>query len=190
MSDTAAPTAPMAITPWTLFYTFASMGLQGFGGVMAWARRILVEDRGWVDNREFTELLALSQILPGPNICNLASILGYRWCGVRGACAAVVGLLGPSGLIVLGLGALYEHYQNAPGVEGAVHGMTAVAVGLVFAAGVKLAQSQPRNVRGPVLGIAALIAVAALHWPLVWVLGALIPLALVLEWRSNRSPNT
>ena len=175
------PTAPAEKTPWILFVTFAVMGLQGFGGVMPWARRALVDQRGWLTDQEFAELFSLSQILPGPNICNLASILGYRWCGVAGASAALLGLLGPSSVAVLLIGLLYQHVRDAHGVEGAVRGMAAAAAGLVAATAIKLARSQPRNVRGPALGVAALIALAVMHWPLLWVLGTLIPLALVLE---------
>ncbi|WP_283148179.1 chromate transporter [Silvimonas soli] len=190
MADQSAPILPAVvsppITPWSLFLTFAAMGLQGFGGVMPWARRILVEQRGWVDNREFTELFSLSQILPGPNICNLASILGYRWCGLRGAAAALLGLLGPSALVVLAIGVFYEHVQAHPAVAGAVRGMSSVAVGLVIATGIKMAQTQPRTWRVAALGLASLVAVGLLHWPLLWVLSVLIPLALALEWLASR----
>ena len=63
------------------------MGLLGFGGVLPWARRVLVEERAWLSEREFAELLGMCQILPGPNVVNLAVILGARWQGRWARCS-------------------------------------------------------------------------------------------------------
>ncbi|HEV3105234.1 MAG TPA: chromate transporter [Trinickia sp.] len=180
------PPRAFGITPRTLFRTFAEMSLYGFGGVMPWARRILVSRRGWVDDREFAELLAIGQILPGPNICNIAVIIGYRFAGWRGSLAAASGLLGLPFVIVLVLGMLYHRFGGLAAVQGALRGMTAVAAGLVLVTGLKLAQSQPRTVRGFVFGLAAVLAVGVLHVPLGWAMLALIPSALIIEWRAQR----
>src|SRR5690606_32371899 len=59
-----------------LFFGFAKMGLSGFGGVLAFARQIMVEERRWLDDREFAEMLALGQVLPGPNVVNLSMFVG------------------------------------------------------------------------------------------------------------------
>ena len=169
-----------------LFRTFAEMSIYGFGGVMPWARRMLVDRRRWLDDREFAELLAVGQILPGPNICNIAVIVGYRHCGLRGALAAAMGLLLAPFFIVLALGALYHRFGALATVQGALRGMMAVAAGLVLMTGVKLAQSQPRTVRGLVFGLLSLTTVGILHLPLGWVMLVLIPDALVVEWRAQR----
>ncbi len=174
------------ITPAELFRTFAEMSLYGFGGVMPWARRMLVDRRRWLDDREFAELLAIGQILPGPNICNMAVIVGYRHCGWRGSLAAAAGLISAPFVIVLVLGALYHRFGGLPAVQGALRGMMAVAAGLVLMTGIKLAQSQPRTVRGLVFGLLSLTAVGILHWPLGWVMLVLIPSALCVEWRALR----
>lgn len=177
---------PLRLTPAELFRTFAEMSLYGFGGVMPWARRMLVDRRGWIDDREFAELLAIGQILPGPNICNIAVIVGYRYSGWRGALAAAMGLFAPPFVIVLALGALYHRFGSLAAVQGALRGMTAVAAGLVLMTGLKLAQSQPRTVRGLVFGLLALVLVGLLRAPLGWVLLVLIPSALIVEWRASR----
>jgi chromate transporter len=174
------------ITPRTLFLTFALMSLYGFGGVMPWARRILVSRRGWVDDREFAELLAIGQILPGPNICNISVIVGYRYAGWRGSLAALGGLMGLPFVFVIVLGLLYHRFGNLAPVQGALRGMTAVAAGLVIMTGLKLAQSQPRTMRGLLFGLTAFVSVAFLHAPLGWVMLVLIPAALVIEWRAQR----
>jgi chromate transporter len=181
----APPPAPRR-TPSELFRTFAEMSIYGFGGVMPWARRMLVDRRGWLDDREFAELLAVGQILPGPNICNIAVIIGYRYCGWRGAFAAATGLMLPPFFIVLALGALYHRFGALATVQGALRGMGAVAAGLILMTGVKLAQGQPRTVRGLVFGLLSLAAVGIVHWPLGWVMLVLIPSALAVEWRAQR----
>lgn len=184
-SDDRARPLPR-ITPSELLRTFGEMSLYGFGGVMPWARRMLVDRRRWLDDREFAELLAIGQILPGPNICNMAVIVGYRACGWRGALAAAVGLLGAPFVIVLVLGALYHRFGALPAVQGALHGMMAVAAGLVLMTGIKLAQSQPRTLRGLVFGLLSLTAVGIVRLPLGWAMLVLIPSALWVEWRARR----
>src|SRR4051794_27919677 len=76
-----------------LFTGFLGVGLQGFGGVMPFARRMLVEQQRWLGEREFIEVLSLSQFLPGPNIINVAVIVGRRFRGVAGAASAAFGLM-------------------------------------------------------------------------------------------------
>ncbi|TAL54860.1 chromate transporter [Pandoraea sp.] len=177
--------AAVSITAAELFRTFTVMGLYGFGGVMPWAHRILVERKRWLDDREFAELLSLGQILPGPNITNLAVMFGYRCSGVRGAGAAVGGLLSLPFFIVLLLGGLYHRYGDVPAVQGALRGMTAVAAGLIFVTGLKLARKQPRTRRGLLFGALALICVGGLQWSLPLVMAVLIPVAIGVEWRAR-----
>src|SRR5215470_7099142 len=113
MFDTPpAPVLPAAKTPTVidLFATFAQISLCGFGGVLAWSRRMIVDNRGWMSAQEFNEAYALCQFLPGPNVVNLSVVFGSRIRGPLGAMAALVGLLGPPMLIVLAIGLVYAHY--------------------------------------------------------------------------------
>lgn len=174
------------VTPALLFRTFCEMSLYGFGGVIPWARRMLVDRRRWVDDREFAELLAIGQILPGPNICNIAVIVGYRYGGWRGSLAAAAGLMLAPFVIVLVLGALYHRFGALTSVQGALRGMSAVAAGLVLLTGIKLAQSQPRTKRALMFGLLSLTAVGIVRLPLGWAMLALIPSALAVEWRAQR----
>src|SRR5215470_11231917 len=88
----AAPRPSIA----NLFLAFAGVSVSSFGGVLAWARRMLVEDKRWMTAEEFNDLLALCQFLPGPNIVNLCAVFGARMRGIPGAVACLVGLLTPS----------------------------------------------------------------------------------------------
>jgi chromate transporter len=90
--------APVAAAPQPsiaeLFTAFAAISLSGFGGVLAWARRIIVERRRWFTAEQFNEAFALCAFLPGGNMVNFAVIFGARMRGPLGVLAALAGLLG------------------------------------------------------------------------------------------------
>lgn len=173
--------------PRKLFLEFARMGLSGFGGVLPCVRRAVVDRNRWLDDRDFVELLSLGQVLPGPNVINLALMLGLRFAGWRGALAAFSGLvMVPMGL-VLGLMLLYQHYQDVAAVRRMLTGMTAVSAGLMLATGFRLAQSLSMTVRNVLIGGVAFVSVGLLRWPLVPVMAVLVPLALVWEWQIGKA---
>jgi len=189
MSSTPFPAeselAP-APTPSTLFFEFARMGLSGFGGVLPFVRRSVVERNRWLDDRDFVEILSLGQVLPGPNVINLALMLGMRFAGLRGALAAFAGLVLAPLIVVLCAMGLYLRYQEVPQVRQMLAGMTAVAAGLILSTALKLAQSQSRTARAIVVGVAAFAAIGLLRWPLLPVMAVLVPVALILEYRAMR----
>ncbi len=182
----AAERAAQAPSCTRLFTEFARMGLSGFGGVLPFARRGIVERNGWLSDAEFTEMLSLGQVLPGPNVVNLSVMLGYRYHGIRGAASAMSGLVAVPAVLLLLIVMLYDHYSALPLMQHLLKGMGAVAAGLVLATAVKLAQGQSRTWRAAVIGLAVFAAIGVLQWPLLPVMAVLIPLALVLEWRAMR----
>ena len=173
------------IGPLELFIAFSQLAMSGFGGVLPWAHRTLVERKGWLTQREFVDTLALGQLLPGPNIGNMAVMIGYRFAGYPGAMAAIGGLVGGPFLLMVAAGMLYSNYGALPLVQQALSGMSAVAAGLVLATGLKMTGSLKRHWR-PWLFIAlALAGVGALRWPLLAVVGALAPFAIATAWRDE-----
>ena len=175
-------------SPRELFVAFTLLALQGFGGVLAIAQRVLCEQRRWLSKEEFVEILAIGQVLPGPNVCNVALMVGDRFFGWRGAFAALAGMMTVPLVIVLALTVVYAEYATNPTVAGALKGMGAVAAGLIIGTGLKLASALRANPMGvPVcIGLAALafVTVALLRWPLVWVLLALGLVACAYAWRQ------
>ena len=169
--------------------TFTRLALQGFGGVLAVAQRELVEYRRWLTREQFVEMLAISQVLPGPNIVNLSLMLGDRYFGLRGAASALAGLLAVPLVIVLALATLYAEFASVPVVAGALRGMGAVAAGLVIATAVKLFSTLRTNRMGPMLGagFAALtfLLIAWLRWPLAWVVVGLGAVAVAVAWQKE-----
>lgn len=170
-----------------LFVAFTLLALQGFGGVLAVAQRVLCEQKRWLTREQFVEILAFGQVLPGPNVCNVALIIGDRFFGWRGAFAALAGMMTVPLVIVLAITVAYSHYASNAVVAGALKGMGAVAAGLIAGTALKLASALRANPMGiPVcaaLLAGAFTAVAILRWPLVWVLLALGTIACLLAWR-------
>lgn len=171
---TSTPDTPRPHSLTELFWAFTWLALQGFGGVLAVVQIELVERRRWLTREEFIEDWAVAQIMPGPNVVNLSMMIGDRYFGLRGAMAALAGMLLFPLLIVLALAALLAGMADAPQVQGALRGMGAVAAGLITGTGLKLIAALKRNVMGRSvcwgLIAATFTGVAWLRWPLAWVL--------------------
>ena len=127
------PLPPARETPTVrdLFVAFALAGLSGFGGVLPFARRMMVEERRWMTAEEFNEAFSLSQFVPGPNVLNLAVIFGARTNGAFGALAAAIGLLAAPIAICISLAALYALYGQFGALPRILAGVAAAAAGLI-----------------------------------------------------------
>jgi chromate transporter len=168
-----------------LFIGFLEVTLSGFGGVLAWAHRTLVERRRWLSEAEFTELLGLSQILPGGNIVNVAIFVGARFHGLRGVYVALSGLL----VVPLGLVLVLNALLSGPGIaevaQPALRGAAPVVAGLTLATGLKMARAYRWTRPGLVFGALTFGAVALLQVPLLLVLALLAPVSVAVVWRKS-----
>jgi chromate transporter len=171
-----------------LFVTFLTIGLSAFGGALPWARRVLVERKGWMSPEAFNETLALCQSLPGPNVVNLSVVVGARAAGARGALAALLGLVVAPVAIVLVLATLYGRFGEAGRISGAITALGAAAAGLVWATAAKMAL--PLVTRRPISCSAAIglafVAIVWLNLPLAAVLAALTPIGMAVVWTEAR----
>ena len=184
--DPALPPSLAHVTRRTLFASFLKMGLLGFGGVLPWARRVIVDERRWLTDREFAELIGLCQVLPGPNVVNLSVIIGARTHGAVGSLIAVSGILLVPVALVLAIATFYASVAHEPLAQNAIAGASAAAAGLILGTALRLVlQSRPPP-RGLVVGAVAFLAVGVLQWPLLWVLLVLIVVAVAAEWRATR----
>lgn len=180
--EDARDRAGLVISPLELFLAFSQLALSGFGGVLPWAHRTLVEKKGWLTQREFVETLAMGQLLPGPNIGNMAVMIGYRYAGYAGVAAAFGGLVCGPFLIMIAAGMLYTNYGTQPLIQQALSGMSSVAAGLVLATGLKMTATLKRHWRPWLFVALALAGVGALRWPLLAVVGGLAPFAIAGAW--------
>ena len=156
--------------------------------MLPFIRQAVVVRNGWLDDRTFAELLGIAQVLPGPNVVNIAVMLGYRYAGLRGAASAFAGLVLMPLLLLLALTAVYYRFADVPAVRGALQGMMAVSAGLILATGLRLAASLPRTLRSLVPLVLAAVAIGLFRLPLIPVMLILAPAALAWEWwASHRS---
>lgn len=171
-----------------LFWSFTWLALQGVGGVVAVVQRELVEKRRWLTREEFVEEWAVAQVMPGPNVVNLSIMIGDRYFGLRGAVAALLGMLALPLVLVLLAALAYAHWATHPAVAGALRGMGAVAAGMIGGMGLKLMPALRQHPLGPVFsGLIALTAFVLVAWwriPLPWVLLVLGLVACGLTWRK------
>lgn len=166
-----------------LFLGFLSVGMYGFGGVLPWARRMIVEQKRWLSASEFTDILGLCQFLPGGNIMNVTIALGARFHGPVGAIAAFVGLMAAPFTTVILLGMIYDQYGNLPPVRQAFAGLAAAASALVLSNALKIAAPLRKSPSGIGVAVATFVAIAVLRLPLPPVLPAMAAVSTLLVWR-------
>ena len=155
--------------------------------MLAIVQREMVEKKRWLTPEQFLEDWAVAQVMPGPNVINLALMIGDRYFGLRGAIAAVAGMLAIPLVVILVLAVLYAHYAANPQVAAALRGMGAVSGGLIAATGIKLIPQLRRHPLGfaTCLAFVALVfcAIALFKMPLGWVRLAVGGVACAWTWR-------
>lgn len=171
-----------------IFLAFAGIAAMGFGGVLPWARWMLVEKREWLTAEEFTEVIALGSILPGGNIINAGVVVGQRFQGAAGSLVAVIGLLAAPIVTVILLGSLYAQYGDSPAVHHGLSGVAAAAAGLILSTALKMAMPLLR--KGNTLGLAfaglTFTAIGIFGLPLPFVLLAIAPVSVASVWWRTR----
>ena len=180
----AAPELSISAPPglFALFAAFARMSLSGFGGVLVFARRGIVEQHRWMTAEEFNETFALCHFLPGPNIVNLSVVFGSRFRGVPGGIAAFAGLVGPPVVIVTILAVLYERFGEIDALRRILAGVSCAAVGLLISVVFRMMMPliKKRDLFGVTVMAAVFTAIGVLRLPLPAVLLVAIPLSIAI----------
>jgi chromate transporter len=184
LASTAQP-PPSVIA---LFFAFAKMSLAGFGGVLAFARRGIVEQHRWMTADEFNETFALCHFLPGPNIVNLSVVFGSRFRGIAGGIAAFAGLVGPPMLLMTALAALYMRYGDIDALRRILAGVSCGAVGLLIAAVFKMMLPLVKRRDAAALAVMVLvfIAIGLARLPLQAVLLVAVPVSIAVTYVLRR----
>ena len=185
-----APEPPTTTPPGLLALSvaFAQMSLAGFGGVLVFARRAIVDRHRWMTADEFNETYALCHFLPGPNVVNLSVVFGSRFRGIPGSLAAFTGLLGPPVLIVTILAALYARYGEIDALRRILAGVSCAAVGLLISAVFRMATPlvKRRDLVGLIVMAAVFVAIGLARLPLQAVLLVAIPLSIAITFAMRR----
>ncbi|MDO9023446.1 chromate transporter [Zwartia sp.] len=169
-----------------LFNTFSMLAIQGFGGVLAFIERELVQKKKWMTREEFVEEWAIARTMPGPPALNLCIMVGARYFGWRGALVSLAGMFMFPTMIILTLAIAYAQFGNQPQVVDALRGMGAVAAGMIGATGIKLLSALKTNPLGvkvcAALAILSFVGIAILQWRLLYILIVLGGIGYVLAF--------
>jgi chromate transporter len=182
----ALASAPPSLV--TLCIAFAKMSLAGFGGVLVFARRAIVEQHRWMTAEEFNETFALCHFLPGPNIVNLSMVFGSRFRGIAGGIAAFIGLLGPPALIMTVLAMLYARFGDVDALRRILAGVSCAAVGLLLSVVFRMMMPlvRKRDAVGLIILLAVFVAIGVARLPLAAVLLVAIPLSIAITMVMRR----
>lgn len=168
---------------WDLATGFAKMSLCSFGGgLTAWAEQIAVKERKWLTDDEFLHALAITQVLPGPNMIKLAAYIGSNFRGVAGVFAAVCGLVAAPLVIVMIVGILFIEMGSDPAVHRTLNGLGACAAGMAFSLAIKLTSKNIKDWLFMIFGAVAFALIAFVRLPMMLAILIVGPLAIIAYW--------
>lgn len=172
----------MKVSIFALLKGFSIITLQGFGGVLPWVRRSVVEQHKWISPEEFNTLLGLCQLMPGPNVINLGVCIGYKLRGAWGAIACVAGLIAPPMTLIIASAYIYKQYASLPAISGTLAGISAVGIGLIAATGLKMLKEVFKERMMLIVVIFLFTGIALLKLPMLLIVGLGFLLALSLSY--------
>ena len=163
-----------------LFITFLRVALCGPGSGVVWARRIAVEQRRWVSEEEFSDILSLCQFMPGPNVVGIAVCVGARMRGLVGAIAAACGFVLIPLMVGFPLGVFYLEHTHLAVLQRILGGVSSVAAGMLIATGIRMLMPHHRRPHAWIVAGSAVIGLALVKLPLLVVLPGAMLLSVFL----------
>jgi chromate transporter len=161
--DGAALPRATTVSVWDIFLKFLLIGATSFGGVVPYLRGALVTKQRWLDDKEFVEMLSISQSLPGLNATNMAILAGQKLSGIKGSIAAILGICLPGGTLMYVVGIFYRLHGDHNWSTAALKGVAAAAVGLILSTVVQLSQKSLAGKFDFVFMALTVLAVNRLH---------------------------
>ena len=180
MPETQALARPHS--PWELFITYSAIALQSFGGALSVTERTLVKKKRWLSAPDFVGLFGICQVLPGPTGISMCVLMGDRFFGLRGACAALAGFLLPAAALVLCLASVFLQFQHLSWVQGALHGMGAGAAALIIHTAARMARTLRGQRVGMLVALLSFTAVALLRLHIATVVLSLGVASVAYAW--------
>lgn len=159
-------TAPL----YRLFLAFLKVALFGFGSGVVLAHRIAVERCRWLDDEEFTDIVSICQVMPGPNIVGIAVCVGAKARGLSGAAAAACGFILIPLMVGFLLGLLYLGHAHLAVFQNILGGVSAAAAGLLIATGIRMLMPHRHRPQALMVAAFALCGMALTKLPLIVVL--------------------
>ena len=163
-----------------LFWGFLKIGLFSFGGgyaAMPLIQEQVVSTHNWLSMAEFTDLITISQMTPGPIAINSATFVGIKIAGIPGALVSTAGCILPSCIIVLMIAKLYMKYRGMHMLQGVLNSLRPAVVAMIASAGISVLITA-------LWGSAELISLAGTNW----ILAAIFVLCVVLLRKFRMNP--
>jgi chromate transporter len=151
---------------------FAKVGLLSFGGPaaqIALMHRLIVDEKGWLDEKSYLNALNFCMLLPGPEAMQLATYVGWRLHGIKGGLAAGLLFILPGAAVIIALSAIYFHFGNNTLVGGLLFGLKAAVVALVLEALIRVSKRAIKGWLNIAIAVAAFAAIAVLDVAFPWV---------------------
>ena len=184
IAETGNPGARVSLG--ALFTGFLKVSLCAFGGGLVWARRVVVEQRHWMDEQAFAETLTLCQLMPGPNIVGITVCVGTKLRGPMGALASVAGFILLPWTAGLAIGGLVLQHAQLAVLQNILGGLSAAAAGLLMGTGIKLLTAHRSRWPALLLAGLAFAGMAFTKLPLPIVLLGLAPLSIAVAAVESR----
>ena len=150
-------------------------------------QREVVDRKGWIDEEEFLNMIALAQAAPGLIAVNSAVFIGWRIGGWRGVCGAVLGAVLPSFLIILAVAMVFSEWKDQPVVEAVFKGIRPAVVALIAAPLFKMAKAARISWLTALIPVAAALLIWLARVNPVWVILATIILTIFVQWLREQT---
>lgn len=158
----------------TLAGYFALMSLFAIGGANSAVpemQRVAVEVQGWMTARQFTDIFAIAQVTPGPNVI-IVSLIGYSAAGLPGALIATLAMCGPSCIFALYIGEVWERFRHAAWRVAIQAGLLPISIGLIAATAFVVASAAAHNIAAVAITLAAAVATYTTRLNPLWIFAA------------------
>jgi chromate transporter len=169
-----------AVSLSALFVAFLKVAFCGLGGGVVWARRIAVEQRRWINEEEFADIVSLCQFMPGPNVVGIAVCVGAKVRGLAGAITAACGFVLIPLMTGFALGVLCLEHAQVPVLQKVLAGISSAAAGLLIATGIRMLMPHRHRLPAWIVAASALCGLALVKLPLLVVLLGATLLSIVL----------
>src|SRR5512143_2310595 len=154
-----------------LFGYFALLSLFAVGGANAAIpemHRIAVEVMGWMNDRQFADMFAISQLSPGPNVI-IVTLIGYHVAGLTGAAVATAAMCGPTCVLAFFVARTWDRFKDAHWRIAIQAGLVPVSLGLIGASAFVLARAADHNIYAAVITAVSAIAAFATRMNPLWI---------------------
>ena len=153
------------------FLVLSLLSIGGANAVIPEIQRRAVDVEHWMTNADFTQMFALSQAAPGPNVL-IVSLIGWKAAGIAGAIVAMLAMCGPSSLLTYQVARVWDRFRDAPLRIAIQRALAPITIGLVLASGFVLMRTIDQDWRAFALtGVTLLLMLATRLHPL-WMLAA------------------